>query len=265
MKTCRKGMVGEALVASALFAIFLMPAHGLAQTSESDVDFPGRPQSDVAVSWQKGTAHVPGKFLTTSPDEIKTDKPLPVVLYLHGCDGIGKTDRRWASFLKDLGFIVVQPDSMKRDRPISCDPAGRRGGLFPGVYRLRLEEVSYAREQIAKAAWADGDKIFLMGHSEGGITVSLVTRDDFRGAIISAWHCGTTGLRTAAAIPILAIDHESDPWFAGVQGGGCAKHFGDRHKARMITLPGHAHDSFEPPAKEALSGFLKEIAAQTPR
>jgi poly(3-hydroxybutyrate) depolymerase len=106
--------------------------------------FPGRPKSDVAVSWQKGTAHVPGKLLTTSPDEIETDQPLPVVLYLHGCDGIGKTDRCWASFRKDLGFIVVQPDS-------------------------------------------------------------------------------------------------------------------------MMTLPGHAHDSFEPQAKEALSGFLQEIAAQAPR
>jgi hypothetical protein len=33
----------------------------------------------------------------------------------------------------------------------------------------------------------------------------------------------------------------------------------------MMTLPGHAHDSFEPQAKEALSGFLQEIAAQAPR
>lgn len=40
MKTCRNGMVGEALAVSALFAILFMPAQGLAQTSESDVDFP---------------------------------------------------------------------------------------------------------------------------------------------------------------------------------------------------------------------------------
>jgi dienelactone hydrolase len=215
-------------------------------------------KTDVALSWQKGIAHVPGKFFATSPAEISTEKPYPVVLYMHGCAGIGPTDKLWGPFLKDLGFIVVQPDSFRRDRPASCDPRLLRGGLFPDVYKLRLEELDFAREQIAKAAWADQGNIFLMGHSEGGITVSLAARADFRGAVISAWHCGTTGVRTPAGIPVLAIDHQSDSWFPGVAGGGCARHFGERPHSKMITLPGHNHDTFEAGARDALTAFLKE-------
>lgn len=219
-------------------------------------------QSDVAVSWQKGTAYVPGKFLTTTPATIETDKPYPVVIYLHGCSGIGPTDKRWGPFLKDLGFIVVQPESLKRDRPISCDPAARKGGLFKGVSKLRLEEVDYARDQISKSTWADKKQIFLMGHSEGGVTAALTTRSDLRGIIISAWHCGTTGLRTAEGVPVLSLDHDSDPWYPGIAGGGCGKLFGDRPNSKMVTLPGKDHDTFEIPAQEAVKTFLNEQMAR---
>jgi dienelactone hydrolase len=216
------------------------------------------PVSDVMLSWERGTALVPGRFLSTSPPDIAVDKPHPVVLYLHGCDGIGNTDRRWAGFLKDQGYIVIQPNSLKRDRPASCDVHSRRGGLFPDVYRLRLEELHYAREQIRRAAWADQDRIFLMGHSEGGITVSLSQRVDFRGAVISAWHCGSTGIRLPSTVPLLAIDHEGDPWFQNVPGGGCAAKFGERRNATMLTLPGVDHNTFERPAQDALVAFLQQ-------
>jgi dienelactone hydrolase len=241
-------------VALAVMMVVMVPTMTGAEVPEGN--------TDVAISWQKGVAYVPGKFLPTSPATIDTEKSYPVILYLHGCSGIGPTDKRWGPFLKDLGFIVVQPDSLQRDRPRSCDPASRTGNLFPGVYKMRLEETDYARDQIGKSAWADQKNIFLMGHSEGGITVSLVTRSDFGGVVISAWHCGTTGLRTAAGIPVLAIDHENDPWFPRVPGGGCAKRFGDRSHTKMITLPGRDHDTFEVPAKEAVAAFLKEYTTQ---
>ena len=193
-------------------------------------------KTDVAVSWQKGIAYVPGKIFTTSPAEISTEQRHPVVLYLHGCSGIGPTDQRWGSFLKDLGYIVIQPDSLKRDRPRSCDPVAKKARLFNGVHSMRREEVNFAREQIAKSAWADHENVFLMGHSEGGVAVSQTMRGDFRGAVISGWHCGW-GLTTVRSIPVLAIDHESDPWYPGVPGGGCANYFGDRLDSKMITLP----------------------------
>jgi hypothetical protein len=31
---------------------------------------------------------VPGSFFTTTPNNVKVNKPLPVVIYLHGCTGI---------------------------------------------------------------------------------------------------------------------------------------------------------------------------------
>ncbi len=217
---------------------------------------PGR-ISDVDVSWRKGVAYVPGKVFRTSPTDIETDKPYPVVIYMHGCSGISQTDNRWGAYLKEIGYIVVQPDSTRRDRPISCDPRSFKAGLFPGVLELRLEEVHFAREQVERAAWADKSKIFLMGHSEGGRTVALTTRTDFRGVIVSAHKCGF-GLRTPAAVPLLAIDHETDPWYPGAASGACAQFFGGRENARMLTLRGNDHDTFEAPAKEAVQRFLHD-------
>ena len=40
---------------------------------------------DVEKSWEDAVVYVPGKTFTTSVSKIIVDKPLPVVLYLHGC------------------------------------------------------------------------------------------------------------------------------------------------------------------------------------
>jgi poly(3-hydroxybutyrate) depolymerase len=224
-------------------------------------DFVRQGESDVAISWQRATAYVPGTFAMTAPPNIPTDKKYPVVLYMHGCSGIGPTDRLWGGFLKDQGFIVVQPNSMARDRPMSCDPGSHRSGLLPGVHGMRLGELDYAREQIARSAWLDRDRVFLMGHSEGGYVVSLSSRSDFRGVIISAWHCGY-GINTPEKIPVLAIDHEADPWFPHVDGGGCRYQFGARPRSKQVTLRGKDHDTFEVPAQQAVSAFLKDLLAK---
>jgi hypothetical protein len=52
------------------------------------------------------------------------------------------------------------PDSMARnDRKPSCDPMTMRGGLFPPVYGMRLEEIKFASDEIRKQPWFD-KKIF---------------------------------------------------------------------------------------------------------
>ena len=220
-------------------------------------------ESDVALSWEKGVAHVPGKLFQTSPASVVTEKRLPVVLYMHGCTGIGRNDKFWAGFLKDLGYIVIQPASLMRDRPKSCDPVARKGGLFPGIWTLRHQEVNYARDQIEKSLWADTTKVFLMGHSEGGVTVSQVGRRDFKGVIISGWHC-QWGLQTALAVPVLTLNFETDPWYRHSSGKDCEFRFGSRMHAHMLSIEGNDHDTYVQPAREALAHFLSTYADYTP-
>ena len=69
----------------------------------------------VAMSWEKAQVFVPGMFFKTTPNEVTGNKPLPVVIYLHGCTGIDPNhDVRWGEFIKGLGYIAVLPDSMAR-------------------------------------------------------------------------------------------------------------------------------------------------------
>lgn len=199
---------------------------------------------------------VPGQFLSTSPKGIKADKPRPVVLLIHGCDGIKRAESSWAGFLKGEGYIVVEPDSFARSRPISCDPQSHRAGLFPGVTVYRLDEVTYALEQLRKAPWADQRNLFLMGHSEGGVIVANANLSGFRGVIISAWIC-RSGLIVPDETAVLAIDHENDPWFPYSSGQHCSNLFGSRTNARQVTLQGFDHNTFEAPAERAVKDFLK--------
>ena len=69
--------------------------------------------------------------LSQVPKDVKLDKPMPVILFMHGCSGIQAAETGWAPFLRQNGFVVVLPDSFARERPQSCDPRTGRGGLFP--------------------------------------------------------------------------------------------------------------------------------------
>ena len=165
-----------------LLAFSANAATAFAQTAENLAD-------NVSRSWNEATVLVPGRFFATSPHRVRVavDKPLPVVIYMHGCTGItADHDLRWGQFIKALGFIVVLPDSMKRPgRRQNCDPKAKRGGAFPQVFAMRQEEIRYAVEQLKSSPWADSKNVFLMGHSEGGNAAAQSKLGGLRGVIIS--------------------------------------------------------------------------------
>ena len=222
---------------------------------------------DVAKSWDEARVYVPGsESYLKSPKDVKLDKPAPVVLFMHGCSGIDAAESSWAAFIRNKGYVVVLPDSFARDRPKSCDPRTQRGGLFPGFFAFRREEVLYGVAQLQNMPWADKRNLFLMGHSEGGVMAALSNVPGFRGVIVSAWVCTSpsapnTGLRIAPEVPVLVLDHEKDPWFTASPGRHCSEFFGTR-KARQVTLPGFAHNTFEPGAQQPVLDFLNENLAR---
>lgn len=231
--------------------------------------------ANVAMSWVKAEVFVPGKFFTTTPNKAKVDKPLPVVIYLHGCTGIKPDhDTRWGSFIKELGYIAVLPDSMARPgRKRNCDPRTKRGGAFPQANTMRMEEIRYALEQVKKSAWADTNNVFLMGHSEGGQAAARNTLADFRGIIISGWTCtdsarpGFDGIFAPLETPILTLEWDHDAWREGTpQQGSCANKFGERKKARQVLFSGTEHSTYDQRgARDAVAQFLKEnLAPKSP-
>jgi dienelactone hydrolase len=221
--------------------------------------------SDVKKSWDNAKVFVPGSKKETTPDKIKVEKPLPVVIYMHGCTGLTSESSSWGDFIKELGYIAILPDSMARDREINCDPKTKKGGAFPRAHAMRLEEIRYAFDQTRKSPWADSRNVFLMGHSEGGVATARTKLDGLNGIIISGWRCTNTkspsfdGIFAPLDTPVLTLEWNRDDWQNDATKGSCADKFGERKKARQILFPGNGHNVFEQSkAREALSRFLKE-------
>jgi hypothetical protein len=246
------------------FAFGAAAPTAFAQTAENQ-------GADVALTWEKAEVFVPGSFFKKTPNKVTVNKPLPVVIYLHGCTGIDPDhDARWGDFIKGLGYIAVLPDSMARPgRKSNCDPKIKRGGAFPQANVMRLQETSYALEQVKKSTWADTNNIFLMGHSEGGQASARNKLPDFRGIIISGWTCtdkarpGFDGIFAPLDTPILTLEWDHDAWREGTpQQGSCANKFGERKKARQVLFSGTNHTTYpKEEARDAVAQFLKENLA----
>jgi dienelactone hydrolase len=226
-----------------------------------------KPGEDVDTSWQKARVYIPGRDDFVLPSEVKLEKKFPVVVYLHGCTGITEYhDAAWAKFIRDLGFVVVMPDSVARkDRGPSCTPSSYR---YFGVAqpKMRVQESYYALAKLKDLSWVDVGHIFLMGHSEGGAGTSRTKMTGYRGAIISGNTC--TDLPTAfdfngiflpMETAVLSIKWSHDPWFYGTRwDGSCQDKFGTRTNAKHVTLVGTGHGTFvSPQAREAVEQFLK--------
>ncbi len=257
-----KTILGLTIIALT-FAFSAASPNSFAQKTENK-------EEGVSKSWEKAEVFVPGRFFTSVPDKVSVEKPLPVVIYMHGCTGIAMHDSQWGNFIKELGFIVVMPDSMARPgRKPNCNPVMKRGGFFPQAHAMRQEEISYALGQVKKSPWADKINIFLMGHSEGGTAVARSRLDGFRGIIISSWACTNAknpdfdGIFAPIETPILTLEWDRDPWRVGTpQEGSCTNKFGERKKARQILFSGSQHDTYQQSeARDAVTRFLKENIA----
>jgi len=218
---------------------------------------------DAPLTWAKAVVYLPGETQPTTVDRIPADRKHPAIIYIHGCSGItggeGGDNHRWAKLLAAQGLLVVMPDSMARgDRKPSCDPAAHKGGLFPPVYGMRLEEIRYAAEQIRTAPWFSG-RLFLMGHSEGGMSVARTKLAGFAGVVISGWTCTNKqfasfdGVFAPAETPVLAMKYEDDPWYpsSSPAHGSCESKLAGRSNAKYVSLPGRGHGTYDSEAARA--------------
>jgi dienelactone hydrolase len=233
---------------------------------------PAAPASDVATSYARAVVYAPGHDSPIVPGAIaaalKPGARHPAVLFMHGCGGIGRPDQDahlWAKLIAAAGYVAILPDSLARsDRPLSCDPATRKAGLFPGVYEMRREEIVLAANLIRMAPWFDGKAMILMGYSEGAVVAVNSPFDNFTGIIATSWTCNLAGfpalhgIKLPAKVPLLTLVHEADPWFRNaIFKGSCADHFAGRPDARHVTVPGEGHGTYKSEAaRKAVGDFL---------
>lgn len=213
---------------------------------------------DVSKAWENAEVHVPGFFFTKDVTNVEVQKPMPVVIYMHGCSGIHNEDRQWASLLNKQGYIVVMPNSLAiPGRPVNCDRNSKTTNLrLVPVNRLRPKEARYTLSKVKEQVWADKDNIFLMGQSEGGMSATRVKSNGFKGIIISGFHC-VLGVNADPSTPILALNHESDPWFHTPT--RCSENWGDRQNSKEVVLPGTGHSTvYSTTANRAVIDFLKQ-------
>jgi len=191
------------------------------------------------------------------------------VLFLHGCDGLAGLNPLRA--MARRGFAVVAPDSLaRRFRPLQCDPATRTGGQNQYVYDFRAAEISYALQRLRRLPWVDQRRLFLVGHSEGGLAAAQFRGDAFRARVIAEWTCQgasqVAGLSAPPDEPVLAVVRANDPWYrqAGGQGGDCGSFLGPRPRSRSIVLRrGDLHDVLSD--AEGIGPILEFLAEEAKR
>ena len=220
---------------------------------------------DVERTWLAAKAYVPGRLFSTTPAQIADSQPMPVVLYFHGCTGLWRHDYHWAEELKDLGFVVIQPDSFARsERKSNCDPRTNQTGYFPPAAAMRDEEIRFAVERVRTMPWADPARIFVMGHSEGGRAATTNVVPGVRGTIISGWSCSSrrtiwNGIAHPHSHPTLILEWERDPW--NRSNGSCEHYLSGRTQTTYLKMRGDGHGSVEnPQARQAAKEFLLKIA-----
>jgi dienelactone hydrolase len=198
--------------------------------------------------------------------------PFAVAVGLHGCDGLMNARgapsaryRDWAQRLNAAGFAVLLPDSYG-SRGVSGSQCTTRSRAVR-TDRERVGDIQAARAWLHEQAWVAGDRIALLGWSNGAIAALWAVRPrlaptdgkaDFRSA--AALYPGCRRLLNAAwstRVPTLVLvggaDDQNRPaecqqMVAGAKGRSA--------RAVIQVYPGAYHD-FDHPSRrlQARSGY----------
>jgi len=182
--------------------------------------------------------------LAKIPNGVK----MPLIIYMHGCSGLGYSSDDDIDFLVQNKYAVLAPDSFARNyKPRSCLPSTHTGGLHRGVLSYRLAEAKYAHEVAKTLPWVNQRNIFMMGYSEGGITTARYGHGGLAGRIILGWTCNAgwseyDGLAGPKDEPILAVVASRDPWFTeSWLLGHCGEYMSARSNSESVVIDASIH------------------------
>ena len=206
--------------------------------------------------------------------------PFPVVVAMHGCEGlrnpsgvIASRYRDWAERLGKAGFAVVYPDSYgSRDLGPQC----RNRAALQRTNRERVADATTALAWLQHQTFAKPDRVSLLGWSSGAISVLWTVRPqavvhderpDFRSAL--ALYPGCNRLETSAwstRIPTLIMIGSADD---GASAKACERMVagarGRSAQATIVIYPGAYHDFDRPDYPERVLSDLAFTADGTGR
>jgi hypothetical protein len=146
-----------------------------------------------------GSSHLRSKYFLTSGffdfgigyQEFieKSDKAKGIVVHSHGCSGVGPDDSQLRSFYTKLGLYFVQLDFHKRgDARNSCTVTNGVLTYHDNVFSRLPPRVQELQNHVNKLRDAGFQKIYISGHSEGGMVVQNFPYE-VNGAIIHSMLC----------------------------------------------------------------------------
>ena len=183
--------------------------------------------------------------------------PFPVVIALHGCDGLANRSepvqlryRDWAEELLKDGNAVLFPDSYgSRELGPQCRVKERK----ITARRERVADILAARQWLMQQNWVARDRISLMGWANGASALLWAVRPqlllhhaepDFRSAIAFYPDCRlSSGLGWSARVPTLVLigakdDVSSPPACRQMVDGA----HGRSALTRIVVYPSAYHD-----------------------
>ncbi|MFO1328985.1 MAG: alpha/beta hydrolase [Rubrivivax sp.] len=227
-------------------------------------------QAQVALPASSGAAY----FGRWKDLPAAAQKPVPVVLFLHGSSGLGLAAiAEWQRWLAGLGIASVAPDSFALpDRLTYTSPIDK--ATYERVHALRGSEADLALQGLRGVPWADAKRLVLAGTSEGAVAVARHEGSAFAGRLIYAWSCEDNyfvqahGTRIAPAQPVLNVISSTDPFFSPANAwlgnasarGHCGAALTRHQAATVVLIAGAPHTLLNlPPARHATEGFLRDL------
>jgi dienelactone hydrolase len=188
--------------------------------------------------------------------------PFPAVVAMHNCAGLTNGSgtirtryRDWAQQLVRMGFVVLFPDSYgPRGLGSQC---GDRNQAIRSDHE-RVADAAAARRWLQQRGEVKGDRISLIGWSNGGTSVLWSVRprgkredkNDFRSAVAfypacrrldtTAWSARVPTLILIGALDDWSSPQECERMVAGAKGRSA--------RASIVVYPGAFHD-FDHPSR----------------
>ena len=183
----------------------------------------------ATVTFPKGVSLDEQTIEALTSNNVQPKGSWPTVIFVHGCAGMLRGEKRRVEFFSQQGYLVISPDSFARkDYPRSCRIFPKKAFMHRGTLNLRNQDIAYAVEHAKALDYVDPNNIYLVGHSEGAIvttTIKLVSSVNAR--VAESWTCQSEwpeyrGINAPDDEPTLTLVSRNDPWFReGPSKGSC--------------------------------------------
>jgi dienelactone hydrolase len=243
---------------------------------------PGTPEAVLSRTWMLGALGLPYSVLENADrpnrwparmfmldlenEELRPGAKAPAVVLMHGCQGIGPTERIALKLMREAGYAVFSPDHFGRPevRQVCAGGSGKSRfdwvDFYPAYVPYRVEEMRYAVAKVRAMPFIDQSRVFIMGHSAGGATGSRWSTPDVAGVILTGWDCAVAwapGLFVPATVPTLFITDANDPWLPRSTAHRCSDFTRTRGNSTDLVMRNDDHMVISyPEAQKALLHFL---------